>query len=289
MTSSRYRAGQIIADRFALESLIGTGGMGDVWRAEHTRLRSPVAVKLLHDAVAEHEEAVPRFLREAQACAAIRGPNVVQVLDFGVDEGTPYIAMELLEGESLRERLAREGRLTPDATQRVIGQVGKAIGRAHKLGIVHRDLKPANIHLCPDDDGEVAKVLDFGLAKLLEGTSLAGAPITVTGAIMGTASYMSPEQARGRTDLDHRADLWSLAIIAFQCLAGRLPLTGRNQADLILAICTEPLPVPSAVAKHVPPAFDAWFARGTKRSPDDRFQSAAEMTDALTAALGAKR
>lgn len=262
--------------------------MGVVWRAEHTRLGSPVAVKLLHDAVAAQPDAGPRFLREARACAAIRGPHVVQVLDFGLEDGTPYIAMELLEGEPLRERLELEKTLSPASTARILGQVAKGIGRAHRHGIVHRDLKPANIHLCPDEDGgeEVVKVLDFGLAKLVEGTPLGGGPLTVTGAIMGTASYMSPEQARGRMDLDHRADLWSLAIIAFQCLTGRLPLTGRTEADLLVNICTEPMPRPSAVTPGLPAAFDAWFARGTRRAPDERFQSASEMAEALRAALG---
>jgi serine/threonine protein kinase len=285
VTAERWIAGRILADRYQLVTPIGRGGMGVVWRAEHTRLGSPVAVKLLHDAVAEQPDAGPRFLREARACAAIRGPNVVQVLDFGIEDGTPYIAMELLEGESLRERLERERTLSPESTVLVLGQVAKAIGRAHKHGIVHRDLKPGNIHLCKDEDEEIVKVLDFGLAKLLEGTQLGGGPLTVTGAVMGTASYMSPEQARGRMDLDHRADLWSLAIIAFQCLTGRLPLTGRTEADLLVNICTEPMPKPSAVTPGLPAAFDAWFARATRRAPDDRFQSGAEMADALRAAL----
>jgi serine/threonine-protein kinase len=245
-----------------------------------------VAVKLLHDAVAGQPDAGPRFLREARACAAIRGPNVVQVLDFGLEDGTPYIAMELLEGESLRDRLEREKSLSPAETLRILTQVARAIGRAHKHGIVHRDLKPAHIHLCPDESEEVVKVLDFGLAKLLEGSAGGGAPITATGAVMGTAYYMSPEQARGRMDLDHRADLWSLAIITFQCLTGRLPLTGRTEADLLVMICTEPMPRPTVVKPGLPPALDPWFARATRRAPDDRFQSASEMAEALREALG---
>lgn len=285
VTAERWGPGRIIADRFQLIRPLGRGGMGVVWRAEHTRLGSPVAVKLLSDAVAEQPDAGPRFLREARACAAIRGPHVVQVLDFGIEDGTPYIAMELLEGETLRERLERDQALKAGDTARIVGQVAKGIGRAHKHGIIHRDLKPGNVHLHIDDDEEIVKVLDFGLAKLIEGTPLGGGAITVTGAVMGTASYMSPEQARGRMDLDHRADLWSLAIITFQCLTGRLPLTGRTEADLLVNICTEPMPRPSAVNAALPHAFDAWFARATRRAPDDRFQSAGEMADALHAAL----
>ncbi|MEZ4301030.1 MAG: serine/threonine-protein kinase [Polyangiaceae bacterium] len=283
----RWAPGRIVADRYQLVAPIGRGGMGVVWRAEHTRLGAPVAVKILHDDVAEQADAGPRFLREAQACAAIRGPHVVQVLDFGLEDGVPYLAMELLEGEPLRDRLDREGHLSHAAAVRVVGQVAKGIGRAHARGIVHRDLKPANIHLCPDEGDEIVKVLDFGLAKVVEGTPLASRPLTITGTVMGTASYMSPEQARGRMDLDHRADLWSLGIIAFQCLTGRLPLTGRTEADLLVKICTEPMPPPTSLAPDLPPSIDAWFARATRRSPGDRFQSAAEMSEALAAALPA--
>jgi hypothetical protein len=173
------------------------------------------------------------------------------------------------------------------ATTAAESQGRSAVGRAHKQGIVHRDLKSGNIHLCPDDDDEeIVKVLDFGIAKLIEGTPLRDGALTITGQVMGTASYMSPEQARGRMDLDHRADLWSLAIIAYQCLTGELPLTGQTQADLIISICTAPMPRPSAVAPGLPAAFDAWFARGTRRAPDERFQSAGDMAEALRRAIG---
>lgn len=285
VVEERWVAGRILADRYRLIAPIGRGGMGVVWRAEHTRLGSEVAVKLLCDAVSDEPDAEARFLREARACAAIRGPHIVQVLDFGIEEGTPYIAMELLQGESLRERLARERALSVQETVTVIGQVAKGIGRAHTRGIVHRDLSPGNIFLSDDEGERTVKVLDFGLAKLLEGAKIGGGPLTVTGAVVGTASYMSPEQARGRVDVDHRADLWSLAIITFQCLTGRLPLIGRTEADLIVMICTEPMPKPSAFVPALGAKVDAWFARGTRRSPDDRFQSAAEMADALREAV----
>lgn len=289
MASPQWKPGRILADRYELQAPIGSGGMGVVWRAEHTRLRSPVAVKLLSNAVAEMPDAVPRFLREAQACAAVRGPHVVQVLDFGVEEGTPYIAMELLLGASLRERLERARTLTPAATVGMVSQVAKAVGRAHKQGIVHRDLKPGNIHLCPDDgpdETEIVKVLDFGIAKVVEGGGLGVGQLTATGQILGTVAYMSPEQVRGRMDLDHRADLWSLAIIAYQCLVGALPLGSRSGVDLTVAICTEPMPAPTAQAPALPPAVDAWFARATRRAPDERFQTAAEMAEALRLAVG---
>lgn len=280
----RWGPGRVIADRYELREIIGRGGMGTVWRAEHTRLRSPVAVKLLGDDIASQPDGGPRFLREAQACAAIRGPNIVQILDFGVEDGTPYIAMELLEGETLRARLERRSTLDAEETLTIIGQIAKAVGRAHRQGIVHRDLKPGNIQVCnvEGEDEEIVKVLDFGIAKVMEGTRLGKAQLTATGQMLGTMAYMSPEQVRGRVDLDHRADLWALGIITYQCLVGSLPYgEDANPVDLMVQICSEPMPVPSAVAPSLPSAFDAWFARATKRGPDDRFQTTTDMVDEL--------
>jgi serine/threonine-protein kinase len=279
-------AGDVIADRYRLETIIGRGGMGEVWRAAHTRLSSPVAVKLLRD-FSDGPVQRERFLREAQVCAAIRGPNIVEVLDFGLERGSPFIAMELLEGESLASRLDSEHRLSSATTVRILSQTMRAVGRAHRRGIVHRDLKPSNIHLVRDEDepDEIVKVLDFGIAKLLEGPTLAEGDLTTTGTILGTTHYMSPEQARGTKELDHRADVWSLGILAFRCLTGKLPLVGESPVDLLLAIASAPMPRPSAVFAELPPAFDAWFARATRRSPDDRFDSVAEMADELALAL----
>lgn len=261
--------------------------MGEVWRAEHTRLGSPVAVKLLHEDVATSIHAEARFLREARACAALRGPHIVEVLDVGVVAGTAYLAMELLVGESLGARLAARGRLSPSETVVVLAQVARAITRSHRHGIVHRDLKPANIFLARDEDAdeEIVKVLDFGVAKMLESHSLPASTLTLTGATLGTAVYMSPEQARGTREIDHRSDLWSLAIVTYQCLIGEVPLTRPSFADLVVALHADPMPVPSAVRPDLPPRFDAWFAKGTRRSPDDRFQSASELAKALAEAL----
>ncbi len=283
----RGRPGRVIAERFELQARIGAGGMGEVWRAEHTRLKSPVAVKLLHGSIAGQTDGVPRFLREAQAAAAVRGPNIVQVLDFGIDEDDPYIAMELLEGESLRERLDRESTLPPQEAVSVVSQIAKAMTKAHKQGIVHRDLKPANVFLCTDEDSDelVVKVLDFGIAKVLDGARILDGQLTATGQVLGTMSYVSPEQSRGRMDLDHRSDLWSLAIMTFECLVGALPYKSLRPLDLAVAICREPMPRPSSVAAWLPPAFDAWFERATKRAPDERFQSAGELAEGLRASL----
>ena len=275
-------AGDVLSGRYRLVAPLGQGGMGAVWRAEHVTLGSPVAVKLIHAETASSPDAQARFLREAQAAAALRSPHVVTVLDSGVEDGVPFIAMELLEGESLAQRLARTGALSAADTERIVTHVARAIQRAHEAGIVHRDLKPDNVFLVKNADEEIAKVLDFGIAKTAEGFGEASAA-THTGAVLGSPHYMSPEQARGTRAVDHRSDLWALGVIAFQCLTGRRPFEGAVLGDLLLKICAEPIPVPSTIAP-VPPGFDAWFARATERDPNRRFQSAWEMADALRGA-----
>jgi serine/threonine protein kinase len=288
--------GLIIADRFRLIRPLGQGGMGAVWLALHTGLDVPCAVKFIHDEAAKSPELRARFEREAKAAAQLRSPHVVQVLDHGVWEGAPYIAMELLEGEDLAHRLHRRRPLSARETLLIAVHVGRALTRAHAAGLVHRDLKPANIFLVRDDEQEIAKVLDFGVAKVKE-TSLDGA--TKTGAVLGTPFYMSPEQARGIKSIDHRSDLWALAVVVYQCLVGKLPFRGDALGDLFVKIIVEPVPVPSQVAAQIaaqtpskmdvapiPPGFDAWWARATCRDPADRYQTAKAFTDALGLALG---
>ncbi len=241
--------------------------MGAVWLAQHTGLDVPCAVKFIHEHAAQSSELRARFEREAKAAALLRTPHVVQVLDHGVWNGVPYMAMEYLEGEDLGQRLQRRGVLSPQETVAVIVQIGRALSKAHAAGLVHRDLKPSNVFLVRDDEREIAKVLDFGVAKVKQ-TGLDGS--TRTGAMLGTPFYMSPEQARGAKDTDHRADLWALAVVVFQCLTGRLPFMADGLGDLLVKIISEELPVPSAMAA-VPPGFDAWWARATARDIEQRF------------------
>jgi serine/threonine-protein kinase len=277
-----FQAGDVIADKYELEAVVGEGGMGSVWRARHRQLESAVALKLMSPAIAAQPEALNRFLREARAAARLSSLHVVKVFDFGVDAATPFIAMELLVGESLRSRLDRAGPLSPEATLWVMRQTGRALTKAHGEGIVHRDLKPENLFITQQED-ELLKVLDFGVAKL---SGAGGAPSTSTrtGALLGTPFYMSPEQARGIKAVDHRSDIWSLGVIAFECLTGRLPFESQAFGDLVIQICTLPAPVPSSVAR-VPAGFDAWFARATAREPDQRHQSVDELVDTLQAAF----
>ena len=271
--------GAMLAGKYMLERKLGQGGMGAVWRAEHVHLRSPVAIKLIDDRIVQHPEALARFMREAQAAAALRSPHVVQILDYGADRGVPYIAMELLEGESLAARLARVGRLPPSQVAHVITDVARAITRAHELSIVHRDLKPDNIFIVQNDEVEVTKVLDFGIAKATQGLGTVSSE-TRTGAILGTPHYMSPEQAEGTRLVDHRTDLWALGVIAFECLLGRRPFESEALGSLLLAICSRPLPVPSACGSELA-GFDAWFKRACARDLGERFQSARELAGEL--------
>lgn len=257
--------------------------MGSVWLADHLALEIPCAIKFI-DREPNSADARRRFEREAKAAAQLRGQHVVQILDHGSWEGIPYIAMEYLEGEDLAARLERVVCLPHAQTLRIVSQVAKGLTRAHAAGIVHRDLKPENIFLTKDGDDEVVKVLDFGIAKHSQAAlSEAG---TKTGSLLGTPFYMSPEQARGVKAIDHRSDLFSLAIIAYQCVTGQLPFYSEGLGDVLAQIMYEPIPVPSQRVTHVPPGFDGWWQRAASRSVEERFQSAKELADALALALG---
>lgn len=281
--------GRLLAGRFRLSEMLGKGGMGAVWRAQHLELGVDVAVKLMDPSLAETNEGLARFRREAQAAASLKSPHVVQVFDYGIDGDTPFIAMELLHGESLAKRIERCGQLSLCDTSRILSQVAKALTKAHDAGIVHRDLKPENIFLVPDEDGEIAKVLDFGIAKCKDtSSSVADAVQTQTGAMLGTPYYMSPEQAGGKRDLDHRTDIWSFGVIACECLTGCRVFNGDSLGGLVLAICMDPMPKPSLIAA-VPPGFDEWFAQCVARERLDRFQTmreAASTLDALRCHVG---
>jgi serine/threonine-protein kinase len=276
---------RILAGRYRLEVRLGQGGMGSIWRAEHLVLQAPVAVKLIDRDAIPDEDTLARFMREAKAAAALRSPHVVQIIDYGVEGPLPFMVMELLEGETLAQRLKRVRRLSRQETARVLTHVGRAVGRAHDAGIVHRDLKPENVFLVKNEDDEIAKVLDFGVAKVEHAALGPEGTRTRTGSILGTPYYMSPEQAQGNKAVDSRSDLWSLGVIAFECLTGQRPFYSDGLGDLVLTICVRDMPVPSDVAP-VPLGFDAWFAKACARDPEQRFQTARELTDALREALG---
>ncbi len=280
----------LVAGKYELLRLIGRGGMGSVWEGRHSSLGTHVAIKFIEKEYADNEEARKRFDTEARAAATLQSKHAIQIHDHGVTEdGKPYIVMELLIGEALDKRLERVKVITLRETAFILQQVCRGLQKAHDNGIVHRDLKPENVFLVrnADDDEEVAKVLDFGIAKIRTGGADQGVSAnTRTGAVLGTPFYMSPEQARGLRDIDHRTDLWSLGVIAFRCTTGRLPFEGESLGDLLVKICTVPIPIPSMVNPQLPPSFDAWFSRALDRDPNRRFGSASEFAEALAFAAG---
>jgi serine/threonine-protein kinase len=278
-------AGSIIANRYSLLRKLGAGGMGSVWLAHDQSLDSQCAVKLVDPEKALNDEVRMRFEREAKAAAQIRGMHVVDIFEHGVWEGTPFIVMEYLEGEDLGARLERSGPLSPEQTYQILVQVARALVRAHAAGIVHRDLKPENIFLVPGDEQEIAKVLDFGIAKH-EQYSLAG-KTTKTGSFMGTPYYMSPEQARGKA-IDWRSDLWALGVIAFQCLTGHPPFESEALGELMGMIIYDAIPSLTAGNSELPTALEAWWNRAVARDREERFQSAKEFADAFGQAIGVK-
>jgi eukaryotic-like serine/threonine-protein kinase len=282
------RAGEIIAGRYELEREIGSGGMGAVWKARHMTLGTPVAIKLIKAEAARHGSARGRFAREAVLAAKIKSAHSVKVIDHGEHEGLPFIAMEYLEGESLRHRIDRLGPLSLVETARVVRHVARALSQAHELGLVHRDIKPENLFLTRADDEEVIKVLDFGVVKVTDELSRDGVDPTKTGAMVGTPFYVSPEQARGLKTVDFRADLWSLGVVAFECLTGRRPFTAPALGPLIAKIMQGEIPKVSRVAPEAnfAPEIDMWLANALCRDPARRFGSAREMAEAFSIASG---
>ncbi|MCC6522001.1 MAG: protein kinase [Polyangiaceae bacterium] len=279
--------GMLVTPNVRLLRMLGEGGMGSVWAAEHTTLRTQVAVKFIASEGLGQPEVLARFSREAAAAAQIKSPYVVQTFDHGVTaDGLPYIVMEMLEGEDLGARIFRLGRLDLPTTAEIVRQVGKALARAHKLGIVHRDIKPDNIYLT-DTDGELAcKVLDFGIAKQ---TGLPAArQVTSTGVMVGTPGYMSPEQVLSGKDLDARSDLWSLGVVAYHALTGEPPFDGETLGAIAVAISQASYEPATARRPDLPPEVDTFMRRALAVRLADRFATAKELTDAFDAIPGAR-
>jgi eukaryotic-like serine/threonine-protein kinase len=307
---------RLVGGRYHLEALVGKGGMGEVWRARHTALQTQVAVKFLHAGSAASERAQRRFLTEAQVTANLRTRHAVQVFDFGVTgDGRPYLVMELLEGETLDRRIAREGRLPVVATAAILEQAARALDRAHTLGIVHRDFKPENVMLVADEEagGELVKVVDFGIAKLvgdlddtlkgaLGALAMAGRPVTmggprapqtpqgpeareITSVGVGTPYYMAPEQAQDSAQVGPAADIWAFGVVAYECLTGRRPFDGDSIGELLLRVLAAEPPPPASTYAPVPGAFDAWFRVACARDPAARFPDLRAASAALERAL----
>jgi serine/threonine protein kinase/class 3 adenylate cyclase len=272
-----------IGGKYRLEREIARGGMGAVWVAFDPQLKRRVAVKLMSPDQLASESLRGRFEREAVAIAQLQNPHVIQVYDYGIDGKTPYIVMELLEGEDLEARLRRQTRLPIATVCTLLTQAAKALGAAHAAGIVHRDLKPANMFLSRADSGEILKVLDFGVVAMVAGLAEDQHHVTRAGALIGTPSYMSPEQVRSAKGADHRSDLWSLGVVAYRALTGQLPFIGESLGDLIIRICTDAPAPPSSLVPGLSAEVDRFFEKALARDPAQRFSSAREMASAFAA------
>jgi serine/threonine-protein kinase len=234
--------GRIVAGRYRLDRLLGQGGMGEVWAATHQVTRRSVAMKFVRGTGHARPELRRRFMREARAASAVQHPNVVEVFDvFELDAETPVMVMELLSGETLGRRLAREGQLDLDQALALLVPAVSAVGAAHALGVVHRDLKPENLFLSRASGSTefetVVKVLDFGIAKL--SSEMAGETgVTETGTTLGTPCYMAPEQAMAERELDHRVDVWAFGVILYETLSGARPIEGDTVGQVVKHLMT---------------------------------------------------
>jgi serine/threonine protein kinase len=282
-TESELRAlvGTTVAGKYHVDRLIGRGGMGAVFQATNVAIGKRVALKFLDHEAAKNREACQRFQREAEAAGMAESAHIVQIFDSGGTEaGLPFLVMELLTGEDLRARLRREGRLSVSAALRITSQVLRALLRAHAAGIVHRDLKPDNVFLCArDDDPSFVKIVDFGISKVAR--ARVADTLTRRGTVLGTAFYMSPEQAQSFADIDGRTDLFSVGAILFEMLAGRPPHVAPTYEAVLIAICTHDAADVRTLAPDVPESVAALVARALARERDLRFQSAEEFLTAV--------
>jgi eukaryotic-like serine/threonine-protein kinase len=272
-----FEPGRTIGGKYRLETEFARGGMGAIWRATHCELEVPVAVKIVTPELGLSPIALSRFKQEARAAAQLRSPHVVQILDYGVEDGAPFMVMELLTGSDLSTEIERGGRLPPTRVVAISAGISKALRLAHDAQIVHRDLKPENVFLARLGDDEVVKVLDFGIAKALSGEM--GLVKTGSSTLIGSPLYMSPEQSRGEP-VDIRTDLWSYAVVLFEALTGDPPFKGRGLGDVFAAICTGETPVP-AQRGILLPGLDEFFRKALAKEREDRFASAKDLHEAF--------
>lgn len=286
---AKIPVGFVIAGKYRITRELGRGGMAAVYEAENVDIGKRVAIKVLAPELISSATVVERFLREARAVAAIRSPHICDVYDTGrLDDGRPFLVLELLEGESLYEQMVRVGQIDVPTTVEVITQACRGLVKAHAAGIVHRDLKPENIFITKDEEGHLrAKVLDFGLAKFyapVEDDNKTQARLTREGAVFGTPAYMSPEQVRGQGGVDSRADLWALGCITYECLTGRTVWsTDQGVAMTFAQIAAAQLPDPMHYRPDLPDSFRDWFHKALHRDIETRFQTPKEFADTLAA------
>lgn len=266
----------LLRDRYRLDRKVAGGGMGTVFAATDQKLNRQVAIKILADHLADDGSFVERFRREARAVAGLGHPNIANVYDYGEEDGCHFIVMELAPGRDLARVLREEGPLAPNRVVPIVTQICAALGHAHAAGIVHRDVKPANVIL---NDADGVKVTDFGIARAAGDSKL-----TMTGSVLGTAHYVSPEQANG-APLTPSSDIYSLGIVTYELLTGALPFTGESLMAVAMRHISEDVPAPSDLNPDVPADLDDVVRRATRKDPGERFADAAEMAVALSGAL----
>lgn len=268
--------GRVLNSRYALEKLIGSGGMADVYRATDNLLGRTVAVKILHPQYAKDEVFIARFRQEAQAAANLNQPNIVNVYDWGIENNTYYLVMEYVEGRDLKDIILQGGALLPERAVEIAIAISVALDAAHSHGVVHRDIKPQNIIVTYDNQ---IKVMDFGIARTTGGSAM-----TQTGTIMGTAQYISPEQAQGRA-VDPRSDLYSLGVVLYEMLTGKPPFDGDNPVSIAYKhVREDPLP-PSMINPDISPELEAVAMKALAKNTENRYQSAMEMCSDLERSL----
>jgi serine/threonine-protein kinase len=275
----------VVAGRYRLDRVLGQGGMGVVWAATHTITRRGVAMKFLKGPAHARPELRRRFLREARAAATVQHPSVVEVHDvFELDDETPVMVMDLLVGETLAQRIASQGPLSVHQTASILLPVVSAVGTAHSRGVVHRDLKPENIFLAENEEGGTEiKVLDFGIAKLanVEGEAVTQSQLTGTGSMLGTPCYSAPEQLFGEKIIDHRADIWALGVVLYECLSNQLPVYGENLGQILKMLTSgEILPL-ERLAPQLPADILTLVGRMLSRPVEQRPKDMREVLEVL--------
>jgi serine/threonine-protein kinase len=275
---------------YRVAALLGEGGMGAVFLAQHPVIGRKVALKVVHPEHARNLEVVGRFVNEATAISRIGHEHIVEVMDLGrTAEGDFYIVMEYLDGRPLAQLLAEEGPLRPERAIAIAAQIADALGASHEAGIVHRDVKPENVFLVRrGHDADFVKVLDFGLAKLLDGAHAAGRD-TSAGTVMGTPHYMAPEQCRAESEIDHRADVYALGVVLFEMLTGTLPFAGEVYSEVLVKQVTMRPPWARSIVPDLPEELDSILQCALAKHPDDRFPTMAALRDALLTPPGVPR
>lgn len=267
---------EAIGDDFELRGLIGLGGMGIVYGAWDVRLRRRVAIKALRYDLFPTKTLIERFYREARTVAGLRHPHIIPIYHIGEGADLVYMVMPRIEGESLKGLLEREKQLSINEATRIFTETAEALGAAHEAGVIHRDVKPDNIML--EGKRRSVQLMDFGIAKSLTAVDFT---LTAMGVVIGTPHYMSPEQADGHADIDHRTDIYSLGVVAFQVLTGRLPFTGPSPQSLIAQHRTEKPPRLSSIRAEVPHQLEAIVSRCLAKRAQDRWSGAGELVTAL--------